>query len=51
MNEERWTTCLIALLASGVIFGVLLRMQLVSGANDGSLGHSLEPHQRQGLRY
>lgn len=36
MNESRFTTSLIALLASGVIFGVLLRIQPVSGANDGS---------------
>ncbi len=36
VDENRWTAGFIALLAAGFIFGVLLRMQAVSGANDGS---------------
>lgn len=36
MDENRWTASFIALLAAGIVLGVLLRMQPVSGANDGS---------------
>jgi len=35
-SEDRWITMLLALLASGVVLGVMLRLQMVSGANDGS---------------
>lgn len=36
ISELKWVTMLIALVASGIIFGVMLRLQVVSGANDGS---------------
>ena len=36
INELKWITMLIALVASGLILGVMLRLQMVSGANDGS---------------
>jgi NADH:ubiquinone oxidoreductase subunit K len=36
VNETRWTTTLIALLAAGILLGILIRFQTVSGANDGS---------------
>ena len=36
INELQWITMLIALVASGLILGVMLRLQMVSGANDGS---------------
>jgi len=36
INELRWITTLIAFVASGLVLGVMLRLQVVSGANDGS---------------
>jgi hypothetical protein len=36
LNDTRWMTSLLALLAAGMLFGVLIRFQPVSGANDGS---------------
>jgi hypothetical protein len=36
VRETRWVAVLIALTAAGMVFGVLLRMQPVSGANDAS---------------
>ena len=36
INELKWITMLIALVASSLILGVMLRLQMVSGANDGS---------------
>jgi hypothetical protein len=36
INELKWITMLVALAASGIVFGVMLRLQMVSGANDGS---------------
>ena len=36
INELKWITMLIALVASALILGVMLRLQMVSGANDGS---------------
>ena len=36
VNELKWITMLIALVASGLILGVMLRLQMVSGANDAS---------------
>jgi hypothetical protein len=35
-NESRWMTALTALVAAGILSGVLIRFQPVSGANDGS---------------
>ena len=35
-NEFRWLTIVVAVVSSGIILGVLLRLQMVSGANDGS---------------
>ena len=36
LDEVRWITMLIAIVASAMILGVMLRLQMVSGANDGS---------------